>query len=567
MLQSRRHFVGTAAALGALAGAGRFSILPARADSGPMRIPLSEFVKDAAKLDALRKGVAIMKSRPGSDHRSWFFQAAVHAYNDALYADALKKDRRVGKIDKARYWNKCPHFGQCSADFIIWHRAYVYYFERILRDATGDANFALPYWDYENEDSRSFPEAFAPRYLDAANTSENPLYNPNRDLGFTSGRFDLSSKICEARNTLAAQTFFHDAGTPGFGGDTLDKAHTQLSLIEQRPHNDIHIAVGGVVGSVNGAMADVPTAAFDPIFWVHHANIDRLWVKWASEPGTAWGPLPDDSWFDEKPWVFLNVDGSEARESRRFYMDRTNLDVRYDTDDASRPELKPPLPQQANIGAVAGEAFTPGAVGAAAPDSSSGGGARPPVPNAAAPSAARRSPAPPRMRGGAGLAGAGTPQAMPADMMAALTTQFTIMAITAPLIVSPTRPAKRTVVAAARTGANANARLLLELADIQIGRVPSSGFAVYLDPDSAAPADANMVGLIDLFAATHKDMAGMAGMSAAQRFDVSKIVPAIGGSFSLRIEPYDLLTARNGAGAPQRADAVHIGSVRFIVAS
>ena len=27
-------------------------------------------------------------------------------------------------------------------------------------------------------------------------------------------------------------------------------------------------------------MADIPFAAFDPIFWAHHAMIDRVWRRW-----------------------------------------------------------------------------------------------------------------------------------------------------------------------------------------------------------------------------------------------------------------------------------------------
>src|SRR6185295_19032053 len=117
--------------------------------------------------------------------------------------------------------------------------------------------------------------------------------------------------------TVGSDNFFHEVGTTGFGGDDLDSASTQIGLLEQRPHNDIHLAVGGVINSTNGAMAEITTAAFDPVFWVHHANIDRMWAEWASKPGKRWGPLPPDSWFDERPWTFLVVDGNEQKPSRR----------------------------------------------------------------------------------------------------------------------------------------------------------------------------------------------------------------------------------------------------------
>jgi tyrosinase len=40
---------------------------------------------------------------------------------------------------------------------------------------------------------------------------------------------------------------------------------------------DVHNAVHGWTG---GTMGIIPWAAYDPIFWAHHANIDRLWRIW-----------------------------------------------------------------------------------------------------------------------------------------------------------------------------------------------------------------------------------------------------------------------------------------------
>jgi tyrosinase len=34
-------------------------------------------------------------------------------------------------------------------------------------------------------------------------------------------------------------------------------------------------------------MSSIPTAPADPLFWMHHANIDRLWWKWQKSPAGA----------------------------------------------------------------------------------------------------------------------------------------------------------------------------------------------------------------------------------------------------------------------------------------
>ncbi|KAJ5899989.1 Concanavalin A-like lectin/glucanases superfamily [Penicillium taxi] len=53
-------------------------------------------------------------------------------------------------------------------------------------------------------------------------------------------------------------------------------------------HNNIH---GWVGGDFNGHMSQIPVATFDPIFWLHHCNIDRLFALWQ-------GKNPD-KWFEE----------------------------------------------------------------------------------------------------------------------------------------------------------------------------------------------------------------------------------------------------------------------------
>src|SRR5258707_13530770 len=120
MRQTRRQFAGTAAAIAALSVSGARAAAP----PGPLRQSLAAFSADPARVASLRKGVAAMKALPASDHRSWFFQAATHAYSPALLAAEFKHDPKLKGIDKDKYWNKCPHFGQCSADFAISLLAY-----------------------------------------------------------------------------------------------------------------------------------------------------------------------------------------------------------------------------------------------------------------------------------------------------------------------------------------------------------------------------------------------------------------------------------------------------------
>ncbi|PGH12901.1 hypothetical protein AJ79_04001 [Helicocarpus griseus UAMH5409] len=52
-------------------------------------------------------------------------------------------------------------------------------------------------------------------------------------------------------------------------------------------HNNVH---GWVGGDYTGHMSEIPVATFDPLFWLHHCNIDRMWAIWQT--------LNPDKWFE-----------------------------------------------------------------------------------------------------------------------------------------------------------------------------------------------------------------------------------------------------------------------------
>jgi hypothetical protein len=251
---------------------------------------LTEFVRDPVRVESLRRGVAVMKARPASDHRSWFFQAAIHAYDDALYADALAQDPNVAQVDRARYWNKCTHFGQSSANFVIWHRAYLYYFERILRDAAGDPESRTAILGLYERRQPGLPGNLSRTNMSIARSESQSALSFQSRSRFRH-RHARHQRCGRSRSGYARQRhlLFRYRRDGICGRYVLGEDETQVGLLEQRPHNDIHLAVGGVVGTANGAMADVRTAAFDPVFWVHHANIDRMWAEWSRTRGKRLG--------------------------------------------------------------------------------------------------------------------------------------------------------------------------------------------------------------------------------------------------------------------------------------
>jgi Common central domain of tyrosinase/Polyphenol oxidase middle domain len=63
---------------------------------------------------------------------------------------------------------------------------------------------------------------------------------------------------------------------------------------------------------VGGWMSSVPTAAQDPIFYLHHANVDRLWNLWLAQGGGRTDPLSNATWKNHQ-YTFFDEGGNAVK--------------------------------------------------------------------------------------------------------------------------------------------------------------------------------------------------------------------------------------------------------------
>jgi hypothetical protein len=82
--------------------------------------------------------------------------------------------------------------------------------------------------------------------------------------------------------------------------------------LEITPHGIVHSLVGGPNAGqcAQGLMGGVRCATLDPIFWLHHANIDRLWNDWIALGGGRSNPT-DAAWLTQS-FVFHDENGTQV---------------------------------------------------------------------------------------------------------------------------------------------------------------------------------------------------------------------------------------------------------------
>jgi tyrosinase len=127
---------------------------------------------------------------------------------------------------------------------------------------------------------------------------------------------------------------FNSSKTPSHVVPPNDE--TRFSIIEGQPHNKIHNYIGGVGPLDPGPYGNMANnlSPVDPIFFLHHANVDRLWDVWTRKQqllGLSYLPSPEDySTFVEDPFLFfVDSEGNYVRNAKAgdfLSMDRFNYD-------------------------------------------------------------------------------------------------------------------------------------------------------------------------------------------------------------------------------------------------
>lgn len=311
--------------------------------------------------------------------QSWTFQAYIHGVPENPFDPATSGGLRTGtaglrkRIDliygnpasgspqaawkeaALNCWGTCTHF---SPYFTTWHRWYIFYFERICREMCKDNSFQLPYWNYASNigNSLQMPQAFW-------NNTSSRLYFDDRGLGFANPQGTGQQNVAMNNGgympysqtdygpALSAKVMFPSDATYAAPPSAAYFAFGFTGRLECQPHDNVHDNVGGW-------MANIPSAAGDPIFYVHHCQVDRLYASWEAVPGVTynWGTTstdPSEQTWKSQPAFFVDENGKLVKVLLGGAINTSSLGYGYDN------LATPPSSQLLSLRAVAPAAAVP----------------------------------------------------------------------------------------------------------------------------------------------------------------------------------------------------------------
>ncbi|GJN06800.1 hypothetical protein PR202_ga24562 [Eleusine coracana subsp. coracana] len=272
--------------------------------------------------------VALMKALPKSDPRSFHQQAQIHC------AYCTGAHRQVG-------FSELPVQVHYSWFFFPFHRAYLYFFERIARKLLDDPEFTVPFWSWDIPEGMQIPSKFVNKSSPLYDAIRDPSHQPPKlvDLDFWQVEKNLTGEQQIQQNmwvmykqivsSASLPSLFH--GQPYRAGDLpMPGAGT----VEVAPHNTVHAWIGNGWYPNGEDMGAYYTAGRDPIFYPFHSNIDRIWEAWRDIRQAAKGnnrsqtDFTDHAWLDSS-FLFYDEEARLVRVTVRDMLDIKKLGYRF----------------------------------------------------------------------------------------------------------------------------------------------------------------------------------------------------------------------------------------------
>ena len=287
-------------------------------------------------------------------------QSTLYDEKKLQFVNAVRTLKANGTYDRyvKMHWDNV-YAGHRGPAFLPWHREFLRRFERDLQNAAQDPLLGLPYWDWSVDSSKTSPIWLSGFMGGNGQTSDGQVVNG--PFAYKTGQWTLNVRTPEEPTNYLRRQFGSDPDarslpTPDDVVGALRATPYDVSPWDARSgsgfrnrlegfipgpgpqmHNRVHVWVGGSMMPM--------TSPNDPVFWLHHCFIDKLWADWqVAHPDDASylptsGAAPGHNLNDPMPpW---NQAGDTVRPAN--VLDHRKLGYRYDAEDYLLPgeELYP----------------------------------------------------------------------------------------------------------------------------------------------------------------------------------------------------------------------------------
>jgi len=306
--------------------------------SPPSRLEITDLIKIEDQFSLFVQSLNKMQKTPSNLGTSHYQIGGIHGFPFAPWEGSGSQP--VNGAPTNFNWNGyCTHG---SVLFPTWHRPYLALFEQVLSTTAHDIakgypdkarwtaaadKLRLPFWDWvlrpvpppevlelktvnilmpDGKKSpvnnplvsynfggmeKQFPKAAPGQMRDWSTLPQTVRYPGYADpVGTLKKR--LQATVTARRDNVEHLLYFVKSWED-FSNHTQSGRDTKASSLEAI-HDGIHVLVGA-----GGHMNDPLVAAFDPIFFLHHCNVDRIFALWQSRNPSTWvspGPARDGTW-------------------------------------------------------------------------------------------------------------------------------------------------------------------------------------------------------------------------------------------------------------------------------
>ncbi|KUJ21549.1 Di-copper centre-containing protein [Mollisia scopiformis] len=297
--------------------------------SVPLRLEIRNLQKNTDQWNLYLLGLDALKKLDQISDLSFYGIAGIHGRPYKIWGGVANAN------PKGSWQGYCTH---TSILFAPWHRPFLALYEQTLysivqniaaqfpstsraRYTAAAATFRIPYWDWATQHADDpegyFPAIVSTQYVNVITPTSggqvtqiaNPLYsttfNPLIPGDFSTGttqsgwpttlRYpsDPSSPSATSQDsqvTASMKTNYPNLRDtvntlltdPKYTNYTTFSNHQLISndAGDEGSLENVHDSIHGTVGGNGGHMSDLDYAAHDPAFWLHHANVDRIFAIW-----------------------------------------------------------------------------------------------------------------------------------------------------------------------------------------------------------------------------------------------------------------------------------------------